>query len=297
MQFNLQDSVDYILNTDHSPQLRAIELFTFLVVLHGGASRKMIAGNRRTNENGSSLILDVPRKLVSAARILPAIKFLDRIEQDWRLKTGSNSLPVFRKMIEIPEYEEIANDIIVANGSWYKLRFLDSVRDLESELEDWKRQARSVARIIEFSFRFEPNPKKPRQLGGVTMAIDIVTSVPYFRVKVKDSQLEKAWSRLQSGAPFLYLIYVQKYPFYLREIAGSSFAERFLAMASDQARLLEFFAQYNVLIGELRNRGYKYDPLQLPKTVKSDPLSREPFRSTNKGECAVLDEIDCYRTG
>jgi hypothetical protein len=294
MQFNLQKSVDYIFHADHSPRLRAIELFTFLVVLHGGASRTMIAGHRRPKRGDSSLVLDVPQKLTRAARVLLAMNFLDRIEHDWKQKTGSNSLPVFRKMIEIPEYEEIANDVIVANGSWYKLRSLESGRDLKSELGDWKRQARSVARIIEFSFRFEPNPKKPRQLGGVTMATDIVTNVPYFRVKVKDSQLEKAWSRLQSAAPFLYLIYVQKYPFYLRNIAGSSLAERFLAMVSDRARLLEFFAQYNALIGELRNRGYKYDRLQLPKTAKSEPLSN-PFRSTNKEERAVLEEIDCYR--
>jgi hypothetical protein len=257
----------------------------------------MIAGHNAAKGSKSSLVLDMPRKTVRAARMLSAMKFLDRIEQDWKLKQAPEILPIFRRMIEIPEYEEIANEIIVANGSWYKLRFLESVRDLESELRDWKTQARNVARIIEFSFRYEPNPKKPKQLGGVTMATDIVTSVLYFKVGVKDSQLEKIWSRLQCAAPFFYLIYVRKYPFYLKKIAGARFAERFLQLASDQVRLVEFFAQYNSLVAELRNRGYKYSQLRLPENVKSEPLSREPFRSTNKEERAVLDEIECYRKG
>jgi hypothetical protein len=267
MQFNLQASVDFILNTDHSPRLRAIELFTLLVVIHGGASRASIVGHRALTDSDSSLVLNVSSKIVRSARTLSAMKFLDRMEQDWKEKNDSESSPTMKQMIENPEYEEVIRKIITANGSWYKLRFLGSVRDLENDLTDWKKQARNVARIIEFSHRYEPNPKKPKHLGGVTMAIDIVTCTSYFKVDVKDSQLEKSWARLKSAAPFFYLIYIRKYPFYLKAIAGARFAERFIQMVSDQVRLLEFFAKYNSLIGELQNRGYKYDQLRLPKNV------------------------------
>ena len=88
---------------------------------------------------------------------------------------------------------------------------LQSIRDLEDKLSEPRRRARPIARIIEFSCRFVPNPSKPKRLGGVTMATDIVTSVSYFKVGVKDSILEEWWRDQQSAAPFFYLIYVLKY--------------------------------------------------------------------------------------
>jgi hypothetical protein len=296
MEFNLQQSTDYILDKGNSSQSRAIELFTFLVVLHRGKSLTAISGRDGSSANRvSSLVFSVSAKTVRAARAVAGMKFLDAIEQDWKKKLGKDAVPLIRKMIEIPEYEEIVNRFITENGSWYRLRFIDSVRDLESDLKDRKTHARNVARIIEFSFRFVPNLKKPKQLGGVTMATDIVTSVRCFKVKGGDSQLEKAWSRLKSAAPFFYLIYVQKYPFYLRKIVGSRFTNRFLAMISDYERLVEFFAQYNFLIERLRSRGYQYSPLRLPNDIKYRPILSEPFNKKAAGEQAVLDAIESYR--
>jgi hypothetical protein len=245
MEFSLQESANFILEENNPPALRAIELFAFLVALHLGRSHRKICGPRASDDEAST-ILDIPSRTIENARILAAMKFLDRIEQEWKEKTGSDSI-IISELIKNHEYEEIINQIIFANGGWGRLRFVYSVRALEKKLERRKTQARKVARIIEFSFRFQPNSEKPKQIGGVTMATDIVTSCKYFRIDGKDSQLEKSWSVLQNSAPFFYLTYVLKHPFYLKKIAGKNFPQRFLRMVLDQAKLVEFFGHYNSL--------------------------------------------------
>jgi hypothetical protein len=83
LKFNLQDSVDYILNSSNPPALRAVELFTFLIVLHLGRPTRKISGRNATYET-SSLILEVSAKTVVNARMLAAMKFLDRVEHDYK---------------------------------------------------------------------------------------------------------------------------------------------------------------------------------------------------------------------
>jgi len=294
MKFDLQDSIDFILDKNNSAQLRAVELFTFLVALHLGRSATTISGHGSLKNECPSLTLKIPAKIVRTAKVLSAMKFLDLIEQDWKSKKGKNAKLSIRDLSQVREYEQIIDRVIFENGSWYKLRFLDSIRDLESDLFDWKRRARNVARIVEFSFRFEPNPKKPKQTGGVTMATDIVTKAPYFKVNKKKSQLEQSWSTLRSAAPFFYLIYVQKYPFYLKKLAGTLVAKRFLAMVADQEVLLEFFASYNSLIQVLGDRGYHYTPVVLPKDMKGRPLTRDLFSKNKAPESAALGMIERY---
>src|ERR1700730_9571544 len=115
MEFNIQHSVDYILDTEKSPQSRAVELFTLLVVLHRGASLTNISGQNSSESKTASLVLEVPAKIVRAARILAGMKFLDVIERSWKETHENNAVPLIRKMIEIPEYEEIVNRFITEN--------------------------------------------------------------------------------------------------------------------------------------------------------------------------------------
>jgi hypothetical protein len=295
MDYNLQEAIDHVVDAQRTPELRAIDFFTFLVALHLGRSKTKVTGFSSPANRTPSLILKITDKTIRDAKMLCAMKFLDRIEQDWKIKHGQDVVPSIRDMIKIPAYEAIINQVILSNGSWYKLRYLDSVRDLEHKLAIRKRRARDVSRIVEFSFRFDANPLKRKQRGGVTMATDIVTSAPYFKVGVKESQLEEAWSHLRSAAPFLFLIYVQKYPFYLNKISGTRLAERLLAMVADQDRLLEFFAHYNYVIRALQERGYRYDAIISPSNIKCASLKRDPFRPSSPAERAVLDEIENYR--
>lgn len=293
MKFDLQNSIDLILDENNSPQLRAVELFTFLVALHLGKSATNISGHRSENEC-PSLTLKISPKIIRAARVLLAMKYLDHIERDWRSKKGKDTKLSIRALSQIREYEEIVDRVIFKSGSWHRLRFIDSIRDLERELDDRKWQARNVARIVEFSYRFDPNPKKPKQIGGVTMATDIVTNASYFKVKTKKSQLEKSWSFLKSSAPFLYLIYVQKHPFRIYKPAGKNIGQRFLTKALDREDLLEFFASYNFLTQVLAERGYHYTPVALPKNVEPKPFARDLFNKNKPPESKILGMIARY---
>ena len=172
---------------------------------------------------------------------------------------------------------------------------LQSIRDLEDKLSEPRRRARPIARIIEFSCRFVPNPSKPKRLGGVTMATDIVTSVSYFKVGVKDSTLEEWWRDQQSAAPFFYLIYVLKYPFYLNKIVHKHFAQRYLARIGNRTTLLEFLSAYNCVVQQLSQRGYNYTPLQLPDLSETPCVRFCPFRNGSSDERKVLEAIDGYR--
>jgi hypothetical protein len=141
---------------------------------------------------------------------------------------------------------------------------------------------------------FGPNPKKPKQIGGVTMATDIVTKAPYFKVKKKKSQLEKSWSSLKSSAPFLYLIYVQKHPFRIYKPAGKHIGERFLTKILNREDLHEFFTSYNFLIQILAERGYRYTSVELPKNLEPKPFTRDLFNKNKPPENQILEMIERY---
>jgi len=239
-------------------------------------------------------VLDVSKRQLRAAKMLAAMKMLDQLQTDWVAENDGQE-PTMERMAKLEGYEEIYNQIILKNGSWYRIRHLQSIRDLEDELSEPRRRARSIARIIEFSCRFVPNPSKPKQLGGVTMATDIVTRVSYFKVEVKDSTLEEWWRDQQSAAPFFYLIYVQKYPFFISKIVGKHFAQRYLARIGNRTTLLEFLSAYSCVVKHLSQRGYNYTPLQLPDLSEAPSLSFCPFRNRSSDERKVLEAIDEYR--
>jgi len=295
MKYDIQKAVDYVLDQQNSRQLRAIELFALLVALHVGRSRVKVSGRKASRaQNEANLVLDVSKRQLRAAKMLAAMKMLDQLQTDWVAENDGQE-PTMERMAKLEGYEEIYNQIILKNGSWYRIRHLQSIRDLEDELSEPRRRARSIARIIEFSCRFVPNPSKPKQLGGVTMATDIVTRVSYFKVEVKDSTLEEWWRDQQSAAPFFYLIYVQKYPFFISKIVGKHFAQRYLARIGNRTTLLEFLSAYNCVVKHLSQRGYNYTPLQLPDLSEAPSLSFCPFRNRSSDERKVLEAIDEYR--
>ena len=269
--------------------------FVLLVALHFGESRVKVSSKRASlSPNKNNLVINVSEEKLRAARMLAAMKFLDQIETDWRAENDGQE-PTMDKMAKLKGYEEIYNEIILKNGGWYRIRHLQSIRDLEDDLSKPRRQARSIARIIEFSCRFVPNPSRPKHLGGVTMATDIVTTTKYFKVAVKDSTLEEWWKDRQSAAPFLYLIYVQKYPFRLNKIVGRHFARRYLAKINDCSSLSEFLFAYNSVVRRLSTLGYRYTPLLLPDLPATGSVSFDPFRDGSRPEREVLDAIDDYR--
>ena len=312
IKYDVQKSVDYILDDENPTSLRAIWLFTLLVALHAGRSRAAVTG-RKASQNGSSLFISVPRKVLREARLLAAMKFLDQIESEWRANNPGQPVRL-AELAANDAYRQIFEKVVLKHGGWNKIRYSRGIRNLEDDISAWKRNARDVARIIEFSAKFQPNLAKPKQVGGITMAIDIVTSEPgrrYFHTKRKHAQLETFWKQLKSAAPFHYLLYVQKHPFVLQFIAGKNFPTRWRTHIEDSEKLLDFFIAYNQVVEHLAPRGYHYSLLNLPipaLLVKGDGkygLSRnaltasffEVIKPTERHAKPVLQEIANYRRG
>lgn len=294
--YDIQKAVDFILNRDKPAPLRAIKLFTLLVALHAGRSKAIVTG-RGASLSQNSLVISVPRQVLRHARLLAGMKFLDHFESEWRAR-NPGVRATLADMAIVGDYDRIYTSIILKHGGWKKIRFTPSVQVFERQVRAWKRNARDVARIIDFSTRFEQDPAKRRLIGGVTMAIDIVTTNPgkkYFRTKKKSTQLEKAWSQQKSAAPFHYLLYTRKYPFFLKTIAGRRFAEKWLARIEDREGLLEFFAAYNAAVTRLRPRKYHYSLLSLPPNSRTLHFNFDPIRDTDEHAKGVLDAISNYR--
>jgi hypothetical protein len=294
MKVDIQKAVDFILDDSKDRYLRAIKLFEFLVALHLGKPRLKITDKKTPPPpDETNLTLDVSDEDLRAARMLAGLKMLNQLEDDWEA-ANPNKKATLRRMIEVKSYSEIHNKIILKNGSWYRIRHLPSIRSFEDQLWRPRWEARRVARIIEFSCRFVFNPAKRKQLGGVTMAIDIVTTMKYFKPRVKKSTLEKYWSWHQSAAPFFYLIYVRKFPFHLAGIVHAKFAKRYLSKINNRSVLIEFFQSYNAVVEQLRPRGYRYTPLKLPASPITATVQFEQFSNSKHEEREVLDEIAAY---
>jgi hypothetical protein len=296
LKYDLQAAVDFITDPTKPSPLRAIEFFTFLVAIHACGPTAPITGSGKF-EPGNSLVVIVSRKLIKDARLLAAMKFLERMEADW-MEANPKRRPRLQRMAKLPDYALIYDKVILKNGGWYKLRYTTGLRDLEDEIRGWKKHARNVARIIEFSTRFKPRPDKPKQTGGPTMAIDIITHDAirkYFGTTLKSTQLYPAWQRAKSVAPFLYLLYVRKYPYYLKLIAGKELPRRLVDKVSDRERLIDFLRAYNSVVQQLRPRNYHYTELKLPDgETHGQPLIFEAFSASDPNQSVVLDEIFSY---
>ncbi len=295
MKYDIQEAVDFITSGEKPATFRAVELFALIVALHAGTSEAKITGHQASNQE-DSLILNVDQKLLKDAKLLAAMKLLDHIESEWSASHPGEK-PTIQAMAQIYEYSQLYNEVILEHGGWKRIRFSDGIRNLEANVAELKPKAKDVSGIIEFSVRVSLNPKKPRQKGGVTMAIHILATKSgkdYFRTRTKKSQLEVNWAHFKAAAPFFYLLYVRKYQFFLKGIAGKKFATKWLKRVEDRKELLHFFAAYNAVVAHLKNRNYIYTPLCLPSDAapvtidfgKIDPLDGQK----------VLGAIDRYRT-
>ena len=176
--------------------------------------------------------------------------------------------------------------------------------DYDDELWEIGRKAKDVAQLIDFSLRFEPCPKKPKQTGGITMAKTIATtrargrpgvvkepgthaSTAYFKIRRSKRTLQTYWKWFEPVAAFLPLIFFKKYPAWPLRVSGTKFAEKLLARLDDKDTLSDFFAEYNANVARLRTRRYSLHSLEGFQTseITFAPLPED-----------VMNEVRAYRS-
>jgi hypothetical protein len=281
VRFDIQKCVDFLLDEDKLDHRRAIKLFEFLVATHVG---------RPYEEKFSNLIIRVPKQILRAARLFAATGMFAAIEKEWA-KANPGVKPKAATLARVPEYSEIYNKVWLKTSGWNAQADVPSREEFIRDLRKPRRQAKQVAKLIEISCRCAL-PHKPGKKVGISMAIATAAESGY--VGRGKTMLWEYWEQLTTVAPFLYLIYVQKHPYWLNRIDSERFGIRLLRKIRDRGALLEFFEHYNAVVWRL-SRDYNYSQLKVPEHDECGLLTIQPFDPKNEEEKEIASATQNYR--
>ena len=276
MLFNVTRAVNFILDDRKSRYFRAIKLFELHVAicLANGYPRTSRMAASQDNSLPSPVVVRVSKRKMYDAKMFATIKLMEHLEQRVKEEWGTISADI---LTWDPEWTKLFDKKFVRCGGFSRARYLPHVVDYDIELWEAKRRAKKVAQLIDFSLRFEPDPTKPKQIGGITMARTIVAESNYFDVRCTERTLETYWKKFEPVAAFLPLIFLKKYPASPLRLSKTKFAEKLLARLDDRYTLLSFFADYNATVARLQARGYDLRSLAgFPTSeIAFDPLPQE----------------------
>jgi hypothetical protein len=209
---------------------------------------------------------------------------MEHLEQQLKEEKGNISAEVLSSNCD---WKNLFDKKFVRFGSFGRARYLPHPLEFDNELRAAGREAKKVAHLIDFSLRFEPDAKKPKQTGGITMAKAIVTESGYFKINRRERTLQTYWKKFEPVAAFLPLIFFKKYPAWPLQVSKTKFAKKLLARVDDKDTLFEFFAEYNATVARLQTRGYSLHSLEgFPASkITFDPLPEE-----------VMKEVCAYRS-
>jgi hypothetical protein len=231
--------------TTQSVFLKAIRLFEFQVSIFAPNSQK--------------LQLD--------ARVLVAIRILEHIQKSFPNVSDEATLT---ELLRLPEYGDIVN-IVFQSGGWRRIRQLWGAREFDKQLAIMVEQAKVVARLAEFSYRFERlMPTDPRK-AGPAMARECLNEVRKKGGGYSTGTLKSRWSEYGSAAALQYVLLIQKIGPKLLKVNKVNFVEKLVSQTSDVDSLRNFFAAYRDVSKVLRPRGYDSPLLALDNLKKVKP--------------------------
>jgi hypothetical protein len=205
---NLQETAEILCQSDasHSPYVRAIKLFEFQVAIFAPGSEA----------------------LQRHARVFAAIKILEHIEKFSGLEDSAS----LTERLKLPGYSEIANVIFQAGG-WRRIRSLWNTREFDEQLAIRMREAQSVARLAEFSYRFVRLKPSDLRRGGSTMARSVMHQINQEAKSGKKKgfstgTLKARWKEYGSMAALQYLILIRMPELKPRRISKKGFVETLL---------------------------------------------------------------------
>lgn len=284
MLFNVTKAANYTLDERKGRYSRAIKLFELHVAIHFANCfpKKVKMATSVDNAALSDLIVGLSTKTLHDARILATIKLLEHISKPIKDEKGKLSA---KTLAQNPDWAKLFAKFL-RFGGFRRARHVSAAKQFDAEVQKAKRKARKLAKAIDFSLRFEQDTKKPKQIGGITMARDIVANSEYFNVKCSEQTLVNYWKYFEPVAAFLPLIYLKKYPAWPLRVSGTKFADKLLSRIDDRKTLNEFFAEYNANVLRLKGRGYELRSLVgLPTAqITFDALPAE-----------VKTLVECYR--
>lgn len=254
---------------DASPYMRAINLFEFQVAITNSKSfEKMIA----VGQLGSAKIT-----ILQTARIFAAIRFLEKIELQLRGARQDRALSI-RECIEDQNYEVIFDNVIIRNGGWRRIRRARSAMSFDKKVKSSFEVAATVAKYIDFSYRYDKHPIDQKRIGGITAARAVVRSAPSFGViQTERTKSKELWSEFRETAPFLYLLLIQNFPFKPPRVCSKTFCDELMKQAENVAGLQRLFRAYQHVCQVLHRHNYEYDVPQCQIDCDVPALKAEPF--------------------
>jgi hypothetical protein len=252
------------------PYMRAIRLFEFQVAVFNPTSfNKLVAAEKDHR---------APSELLRIARIFSAIRFLETIEEKLRQDNAGKPVSI-KQLAEDRDYQSIFDDVIAPNGGWRRIRRSRTARSFDRNIANQCEKAETVAKYIDFSYRYDKTPIKPDRIGGRTAARYVVMTAPSLRSREMARTTSKdLWSEFRSTAPFLYLLLIQKVPLMPPKVGSKNFSDELMKQAEGIATLRGFFRAYQHLCEALKRQRYNdYDIPQYNLSCEIPQFKADPF--------------------
>ena len=258
MAFDLDETASLLTGSDvtTSTYIRAIRLFEFQTWLY-------CPQPLRSSE-----------ALLKNARLLAAMKLLAHLERGIRVKDGEEFISL---LLGDRNYAEIFDVFVANSGGWRQVLKLWSAREFDQQIRIRMSETKTIAKFIDFSYRFARLKSDDKHRGGIVMARSVVRAANSYNVKSETSTLKTRWREYSQSAGFLYLVHIQKFELKPPRVSTKAFVEKLLAQAADRDHFIELFQAYRHLAEILKTRGYSLPTVSLDVGTLGSELAIDPF--------------------
>jgi hypothetical protein len=261
--FDIGAAVGFVLDNKNNAYDRAIKLYELMIAIHL-CKGKPYDLHEKSEPTRFSVI--VSSKDICDARHFAVIQLMGYLHKTSSFKARfRRSSPVLGDMLNI-EFRNLYNGAFLQNGGWRRILSLPTAREFQLSINE--AHVTYIGQLIDFSMRFKPNPLKPHQKGGITMALAItqrqeVVVSDHSAIPERRTALGARWKKLQPVAVFSYLTYIQRLGMWPPGLTNARFPERLLKAVRRQSQLQNLIFRYNEACDRLTERGYTFKRLTM----------------------------------
>jgi hypothetical protein len=205
------------------------------------------------------------------ARAVALLAILEHLNAKGR-KYRARSLSILEKFLMQPRW-----------GPPFDLATSAYMANLSDIMHSSPEKTRLAQHVIDFAFRYSFTGR-PR--GGITMALSILRTAPFYQMPIQETQMKLYWREYQHSAVLLYL---SREFAVLKHFHGiRTFGQNLIGLAKSSDEFAEAFSAYNTVVEAIEPLRYPFEPIDVPTVPYDPPLPSPPFPPD------VLSAIDQY---